>query len=321
MKRSLNGLCGLIIIGALCGPAGAYAVMAGAPPDTPALRVDANTVSSPYAGVGSLIANGGTFTAVAVGRRHVLTAAHVVQNAVPTSIVFNLNFGGNLTHQIPVAAVHLHPGFVSFNNPNLNDDIAVVELASELPTGVPVYALNTTSLAAGTVLVVVGYGGSGNGSSGTTITSSPSVKRVGRNSADSFIVDDEGSGQNEVFLFDFDGGSAANVMGGQTLGNSLETTFAGGDSGSPSFVETGGGLLLAGVNTFVGAGSSSSPGTFGTIGGGVLVAAYAAWIGAIVASPSPSAADAEIPTLGEWGALVLAAVLLGLALRQRRAAS
>src|SRR5687767_9715190 len=61
-------------------------VMAGSPkselPDSPSQRVDPNTALSPFAGVGSLLVSskGKTFvgTATVIGRREILTAAHVV---------------------------------------------------------------------------------------------------------------------------------------------------------------------------------------------------------------------------------------------------
>jgi V8-like Glu-specific endopeptidase len=54
--------------------------------------VDPNTVSSPWAGVGSLShARGGTYSAVVIAPNAVLTAAHVVAGGAPESWTFNLN--------------------------------------------------------------------------------------------------------------------------------------------------------------------------------------------------------------------------------------
>jgi hypothetical protein len=164
--------------------------------------------------------------------------------------------------------------------------LAVVELSAMLPGDVPVYPLHREELAPGTEIVMVGYGASGNGDVGVTVGANAALKRVGRNMADLFGVD--AGGRKLVFLFDFDGADAPNRMGGRTLGNDVETTFAVGDSGSPSFVcEHGfgencwfGHWAVAGINTFVSApkDSTAKPGTFGTVGGGVLVAPYADWI-------------------------------------------
>ena len=161
----------------------------------------------------------------------------------------------------------------------------------------------------------------GSGDSGVTVAPSASVKCVGRNRADRFRADDQGSGSQEVYYFDFDGGSAANYMGGTTLGNSVEATLAGGDSGAPAFIASGG-WKLAGVNTFVGAfeNGPTTAGVFGSAGGGQSVAAYAAWIDATVAGAEQKYAPSEdIPTLPQWGMLLLCMLLLG-KLRRRAAA-
>ena len=74
--------------------------------------------------------------------------------------------------------------------------------------------------------------------------------------------------------------------------------------------------LIAGINTFVAtfSGGPTNAGTFGTGGGGQLVDAYVDWIRSIV----PAATNADIPTLPEWGAVTLCAILLGVAARRRR---
>lgn len=158
--------------------------------------------------------NGSPYSGVAIGRYYVLTAGHVIQGASVANVSFVLNFGANSSHIIPAAAIFVHPSFISFGNPNVNNDIAIVQLAAPLPDGVPIYPLNTIPLTAGTSLTFVGYGASGNGAAGITVGASESVKRVGRNQTDQFLVDDGGSGKNEVFYFDFDGGGATNFMGG-----------------------------------------------------------------------------------------------------------
>jgi len=284
-----------------------------AAPDSPAARVDPNTTTSPWAGVGSVRVNGGVFSGALIGRRYVLTAAHVVAGAAATSIRFNLNFGGALTHDIAAVARYVYPDYNGFSGSNPNNDIAIIELQEEVPAGVPIYALQRSPLASGSVLWLVGYGASGSGDSGVTVAASASVKRVGRNRADQFRADDQGSGSQEVYYFDFDGGSAANYMGGTTLGNNVEATLAGGDSGAPAFIASGG-WKLAGVNTFVGAfeNGPTTAGVFGSAGGGQSVAAYAAWIDATIAGAEQKYAPSEdIPTLPQWGMLLLCMLLLG----------
>ena len=101
---------------------------------------------------------------------------------------------------------------------------------------------------------------------------------MGANNADQLIADDEGGGQNEVFRFDFDGPSGNGFLGGPTLGNAIETTLGGGDSGGPSFVLQNGSWHVAGVNTFGFPNGGTLTPLFGSGGGGMLVPAYAGWI-------------------------------------------
>lgn len=58
----------------------ALGIMAGAPPDSPAARIDPNTTSSPWSGVGSVVVNGAPYSGVVVAPNFVLTAAHVASN-------------------------------------------------------------------------------------------------------------------------------------------------------------------------------------------------------------------------------------------------
>ncbi len=178
---------------ALLGATPAAALMAGSasgdPPDSPAGRVDANTTDSTWAGVGSLTVGGGTYSAVVIGRRYVLTAGHVAKGANPANVKFNLNYGGSLSHQIPAAAVFAHPAFIGFNDPDTQHDIAIIELAQDIPAGAPIYPLHFADVAPGSTLVLVGYGNSGQGDVGTSVGGNPGVKRVGQNNADSFTPD------------------------------------------------------------------------------------------------------------------------------------
>ena len=222
-------------------------------------------------------------TGTPISPYHVLTASHVIDtnadgasNYLASQITFRMNYGGSPSHVIGVSSFTIHPDFDGFNNPIgvVNDDLVILTLSSPLPMGVPVYPLHTSALTAGETLIFAGYGITGDGVTGYTGGPSLTVKRTGKNEITLADVDDEGSGDLEVFGFDFDGPTVATDFDGSFpgLGNTVETNFGGGDSGGPAFIDVGGGMLeLVGVNTFTfqfaGVGTPLAP-FFGSGGGG-----------------------------------------------------
>ncbi len=258
----------------------------GSPPDSPDDRVDPNTTDSPFAGVGSLVIDTrfGTYlgTATAISSQHVLCAGHCLdindngKSEEVRSVTFNLNFGGDLTHQITASAWKIHSDFSGFASPAVNDDLAVITLSEALPAEVPVYELFTGELA-GQTIIFVGYGRSGNAIDGYTMPASLTVKRVGENVADVFEGQDDRkrAAADEVWLADFDApDGSVGPYGGASLGNDRETTLGGGDSGGPAFIDVAGSLLVAGVNTFT---TIDAPG-WGSLLGGMNVSVYADWV-------------------------------------------
>lgn len=263
------------------------------PPDSPADRVDPNTTDSPFAGVGSLFmqanrVSGYICTGTLVSPTHVVTAAHCLDknndgrvDFKPNRVQFILNYGGDMTHVISAKSLTVHPDFTGFARPSVNDDIAVVTLNSAAPQGVPVYPLYTGSLL-GQTLTLVGYGETGTPDGYIAGSASLTVKRVGQNVVGAIEgQDDSGkAAADEVWLGDFDPApNGPDTLGdGPTLGNTLETTLGGGDSGGPGFVEINGQLYLASVNTFT---TTDAP-AWGSLLGGINVSAYASWIEQVI---------------------------------------
>jgi hypothetical protein len=271
--------------------------LTGSPPDSSALRVDPNTTTSPFAGVGSLLMvtkkGMGICTATPIGLRYILTAAHCIdlnddgratKRDGLQSVTFNLNYGSDLSHQIPVSSWQTHPDYSGFNRPSVNDDLAILTLSAPLPLGVPFYTVYTGAM--DRKIILVGYGRSGDGETGFYVDASMTVKRRGENYPDSFGGQDDffrPSG-NETFVYDFDGPVGNGPLGNSTLGNTHEGVAGPGDSGGPSFVLIGPNeasplsYAIAGVNTFTLDNGSIHAPLFGSMAGGVLLANYESWI-------------------------------------------
>jgi hypothetical protein len=304
---------GLAFMAALSSPS-ALALVGGS--------VDANSADSPWAGVGAVTISGSVFSGALLDSQHVLTAAHVVggQVGTPGNVSFSLNVGGDLTQTLSATTIDIFPGFTG-TTPGADgvwhDDLAIVTLGTPVMGAVPTYGVYGGSLSSQTI-TLVGYGGSGDGVNGVTSGANASVKRVGQNRVDVQLVDDDGGPNLEVFVFDFDGpDSSSNVFDSPspdnlTLGATIEAQYAGGDSGSPVFVNDNGVWKIAGIAAFNGSTifSSDSNVLFGSIGGGTIVEAYLPWIESTLA--------ASIPEPRTWLMMVAGLGLIGAARLSRR---
>ena len=298
---------------------GAFALMAGESPDSPAARVDPNTASSHYSGVGSVVVNGSALSGVVIASQYVLTAGHDVSGEPLTSLQFVLNPGGS-PWSTTIESVTIYPTF-SFPY----DDLAVLKLANPVPVGVPAYPMYSGAIATGLTITLVGYGGSGNGNVGVTVGASSTVKRVGENVVDQLPTSLDTSGlTSRFFAYDFDGPSGNGSLGGSTLGNSLETVVAVGDSGSPAFVRNGQSLQLFGINTFVSSPVSGQAVNyeFGTLGGGIVACdpRFASWLKAATNGTLGVSSSGDVP-LPAWSEGLLALCLGWLLVRRPRVAA
>ena len=262
---------------ALSMPA-AYALMAGAAPDTPSARLDANRADSPYACVASLM-GGGCYSAVCIAPHFVLTAAHVAAKA--PELFLYLNLGRDLSHRYAIKRVATPPPPAQADPSLPVGDLALLEIDGRLPDGLPLPPLASTPAREGLRIELAGYGASGHGNRGVTVGSNPMLKRSGANRIDRLLRSDDARATPLLYYFGFD---AATPRDGRSLGNGIEAGLASGDSGGPAFVRENGRLALLGINSFVvRSGSASAPANgFGTVGGGQVLVAHKAWLHSVL---------------------------------------
>lgn len=300
-------------------------ITSGALPDTPAAHVDPNNSASPFSGVVSINIRYDGLSYICsgalVGKRQVVSAGHCVDTDGKGSLI-DLNkpgsdvrvvFNASSTPGDPGRAVvtatkvQMNPNYSGFGNcpagvPGfcVNDDLAVITLGQDAPASAKVYKLAGQQLQANTRIIMAGYGTSGDGIKGYTISPDFRVKRTGQNVVDLFDADDEQgfNGPNEVWYADFDGnghdtfcewGLACSAQ----LANDRESGIGGGDSGGPSFIEQSGELLLIATNTFGGTPDGIISGAFGTYFGGIVLHSYLNYLvsatdGAIQVVPEPA---------------------------------
>lgn len=316
---SLSHLSRLILLlSALLAAPSCPAMMAGTAPDSPEARIDANSADSVWAGVLALRVGNGVFSAVAVAPRHALTAAHVAggKNGDGAGISVVLNVSGNQGQAFVVTKVEIFPGYAF-----PYDDLALLTLSEALPEGVPLYPINDLPPVPGqTLLSLVGYGGSGMGDLGASISLGAAAKRVGENVLDALSPRVDASGRSSsFFLYDFDGPDGNGPMGGPTLGNARESMVSGGDSGAPAFTLINGYRVVTGICTFA---SPLNSGralnySFGQGGGGMLLsdARFIAWL--VEKSGGGVRLLSTLPKLGRFDyrlpALAAGTLLTGLA--------
>jgi hypothetical protein len=239
--------------------------------------------------------------------KHILTAGHCVfegnSELQPRDIQVTFELpSGNVTRR--VKEIFLHP---DYDNVTQANDIAIFELAAEVPERVPRYEVYRETGEIGAVHLKVGYGQTGEG--GNSNRRFDDKKRIGFNVYDDFanrlderFLNDPGSIPNGTQLaYDFDNGNAANDAFGVFFGindtglGAREVNSAIGDSGGPTFIDG----KVAGVTSY-GFGANGGVttdidnrvnSTFGEISVDTRVSAYADWVDGIIDAPPVAGSD------------------------------
>jgi len=256
-------------------------------------------------GTGALLSDG----------RHILTAAHLWDGGNTTiatsAIAIRFSILGDTT-DYAIESYTLHPSYNEADQ-DTNNDLALIKLAADAPSGANRYELYTDSDEVGQTMTIVGFGLRGTGTDGQD-NADPTVQgRVGQNRVDALgDVLNSTAGRSIVegsqLIFDFDNGTTANDAG--TLINapdtglgSQEVNTTSGDSGGPSFIDG----KLAGVTSYgitpTGLGfatntdiDTATNSTFGEFSANIRVSHYVDWINATAGLSSSGDAPA-LPTL------------------------
>jgi len=263
--------------------AGTYKVPPGSGLDG-VVRVGAG----PVYGSGTLLATG----------RHVLTAAHVVDDAPVSALSVRFDLpSGPVT--IPVATRHM-PVVTS----GLNADIAVLGLASPAPVQAGRFALYRDADEVGRTVMIAGYGMTATGPTGE-IASAASAKRFGYNTVDlptDQVVNTRPAGwwvrPGSQLAIDFDDGTAARDALGRLAGvphvglGAQEVLISRGDSGGPWLIDG----KVAGVTSYIFRIvdrlaqpdiNSRLDSSFGEMGSAQRVSHFAEWIDRTVQATLP----------------------------------
>lgn len=226
----------------------------------------------------------GSGSGVLVGDNWFLTAAHNVYSSFVANTPANVRFtvGGNLYLGDEIV---VHPGYVS-GTPTNGNDLALVRLSAPVPNVAPA-DVSTSGSEIGEEGTFVGFGRTGTGLTGATVSSS--AKRGGTNVLDITADAFNPAWSSNIVLSDFDNpDSAAYSSWGSATPTALEILTATGDSGGGVFVDLGSGPQLVAITSFVLTNADGLSSGYGDAVGATRLAGHAEWIAETMLVPEPA---------------------------------
>jgi len=234
-------------------------------------------IDPPSAFDGVIQLNGNCSGSLLSTGRHVLTAAHCLDNvqpdanpdAGPHDVRFEV-VGGDEHVMVNGTQITMHPNYPGF--PSAEYDLAVMRLTDAsgrhviAPVTAQRYDIYRNRDEVGKVVQFLGYGGRGTGETGN-------IGGDGERRSATNIVNATAGPDGNKLNFDFDSGSDEHdTFGDGKTPTSREGILAPGDSGGPTFL----GLSIAGVNNSIAGPNPQS--SFGTTAHVMRVSSFASWI-------------------------------------------
>lgn len=231
-----------------------------------------------FAAVGYLTVDGARIgSAVLVGERSVLTAAHVLKQVTgghEIQFVVEPEPGDRVQRKVTNVVVHDHATWPLTEG---RIDLAILTL-DRRPGSVAPAVLNGGYTEIGSPGVIVGYGVSQSAFGSTSADISPR-RRAGENMIDLYGQGADGLGLPALLASDLDHPSdpSLNVLGDpEPL--TVESIPTGGDSGGALFIRRESGWMLVGISSTVRVETSAVNGLYGSLAFWVRVADHLAWI-------------------------------------------
>lgn len=221
------------------------------------------------------------------GGAYILTAAHCVSgsdgDASTSNISISLDSGAiTATTTTYYVASGWDGDFYAGN------DLALIELSTAI-TSIDGYTLYDASAWGDTVLIA-GYGKSGTGDTGATVSAGTLYYGYNEYDADGRFYSLLGASSEDIYFYDFDSGTRqTSLFGSRGLDTDEEALVASGDSGGGSLIYLDGEWYLVGVHSFVGCLTASCglDSSFGDYAGDVSIYGQLSWLQGYLVSAVP----------------------------------